>query len=70
MPPEFFVFPVDVVRAARRDKGWRKVFFSAIPDVETYLERWDLIEDFLANRTVDTTAAPTGKRVRATAMKK
>ncbi len=47
LPPEYFVFPVDVVEAARRDKGWRKVFFNKIPDFESYRERWDLIVDFL-----------------------
>lgn len=48
LPPEYFVFPVDVVKAARRDKDWRKVFFHKIPDVDTYRDRWDFIVDFLA----------------------
>lgn len=50
LDPEYFVFPVDIVKAARRDKGWRKVFFSKIPDCENYRERWDLIADFLNNK--------------------
>jgi hypothetical protein len=48
LSPEYYVFPVDVVKAARHAKGWRQVFFKKIPDVDTYRERWDLIESFLA----------------------
>lgn len=47
MPPEYFVFPTEVVKSARRDTGWRKVLFSRIADCESYRERWDLIADHL-----------------------
>ncbi len=47
LPPEYFVFPVDVVEAARRDKGWRKVFLQQDSRLQSYRERWDLIVDFL-----------------------
>lgn len=50
LPPEYWVFPVDIVKAARRDRGWRKVFFSKIPDCDSYQERWDLIADFLMTK--------------------
>jgi len=47
LPPEFFVFPVEVARAIPRTAGWGKVSFSKIPELETYRDRWDLIRDFL-----------------------
>lgn len=48
LPPEYFVFPTDVVKSARHDKGWHKVFFRKIAGVESYRDRWDLIANFLA----------------------
>lgn len=45
--PEYFVFPVDVVKAAPRTKDWGKVNFNKIEELESYRERWDLIVAFL-----------------------
>lgn len=47
LAPEFFVLPVAVVREARRDKGWGKVRFGHIPNLESYKGRWDLVREFL-----------------------
>ena len=46
--PEFFVVPADVVSAAPRSKGWNKVSFSNIPNLEKYRDNWALIRDCLA----------------------
>ena len=46
--PEYFVFPVALIREIPRDDKWGKVNFKKIPDVESYQDRWDLIRDFLA----------------------
>ncbi|MFH1556463.1 MAG: hypothetical protein ABII76_16655 [Pseudomonadota bacterium] len=47
--PEYFVFPVDVVRAALYEKSkWGKVFIRSISDVEQFRENWKLVRDRLA----------------------
>jgi hypothetical protein len=46
-PPEFFVFPVDVVRTAPRSKSWNRVTFGSIPNFRTYRDKWDLVGKFL-----------------------
>jgi hypothetical protein len=50
LPPEFFVLPVEVVRAAPRTRDWGKVPFSRIQDLEQYRDGWDLIAAFLDRR--------------------
>lgn len=47
-PPEFFVFPVQVVKAARnRGDKWGKVTITNIYQYEKYKDNWRLILDFL-----------------------
>ena len=47
--PVFYVFPVEVVRAAQNvgDK-WGKVTITNIPNFESYQSNWPLIADFLS----------------------
>lgn len=45
--PEYYVFPIEVVRAAPRSDGWSKLMVRDIPDVGQYRDRWDLIRAFL-----------------------
>ena len=47
--PEYYVFPVRVLKDAPRTKKWGKLFLRHIPDVEAYKDRWDLIRDYLEN---------------------
>jgi hypothetical protein len=44
---EYFVLPVDIVKALPRTEGWGKVSFRHVPDLAYYRERWDLIRQFL-----------------------
>ena len=47
-PPRVYVLPTSVVQAARNPNNtWGKVKLNAMPDVETYLDNWDLIRQFL-----------------------
>jgi hypothetical protein len=46
-PPEFFILPVETVRAVPRTVGWGKVTFRSIPDLESYRDKWHQITDFL-----------------------
>lgn len=48
LPPEFFILPVEVVRAAPRTEGWGKVSFRGIGDLEKYRDGWHLIRAFLS----------------------
>lgn len=49
-PPEFWVLPVEVVRAAQSPSStWGKVFIRNIDDADRYREAWGLIRDFLAS---------------------
>jgi hypothetical protein len=47
-PPEFFVFPVDIVRAAQKPESkWGIVPLSRIDELETYRDAWWRITDYL-----------------------
>jgi len=51
-PPEFYVFPVSVVRSIwNPNDAWGKIMLHRIDGWERYQDRWDLIRDFLANVT-------------------
>jgi hypothetical protein len=46
--PEYFVFPVRIVKAAQRDTStWSKVYLRDIKRAEQYRSRWDLVAAFL-----------------------
>ncbi len=46
--PDFYVFPIEAVRAARDpDSSWNKAFLKRIEKPEQYLSNWALIRDFL-----------------------
>lgn len=47
--PEFYVLPVAVAKMLPRSEGWGKVSFRSIPDLDSYRDRWDLIQEFLAS---------------------
>ena len=47
LPPEYFVMPVEVAKTFPRTKGWGKVSFNKIPELEWYREKWEVIHDFL-----------------------
>lgn len=48
--PEFYVFPVDLVRAALNPASkWGKTYIRKIPDLERYRSAWPLIREFLAS---------------------
>ncbi|HEX8316908.1 hypothetical protein [Longimicrobium sp.] len=49
--PEYYVFPIEVVRAAPKSDGWSKLMVRDIPDAGQYRDRWDLIRDFLRQST-------------------
>jgi len=46
--PQFYVFPIDVAKAAQSEKStWGKVFKRNMDDPEQYRDCWDLIRSFL-----------------------
>ncbi|MGH3088335.1 MAG: hypothetical protein ACRDSJ_13560 [Rubrobacteraceae bacterium] len=46
--PDFYVFPVEVVREARRPEStWNKVFLRHMDGAKEYVSRWDLIRSYL-----------------------
>jgi len=46
--PEFFVFPVRLLRSLPRSPGWGKVAVTGVKNWKAYKSRWDLIRAFLA----------------------
>ncbi len=46
--PEFFIFPVDVLELLPRSPNWGKITLRHIPQLESYRNRWDYIQQFLA----------------------
>jgi hypothetical protein len=51
LAPEYFVFPVDVLREVPRGKLWGKLMFKDIPEIERYRENWTVISEFLKSPT-------------------
>jgi hypothetical protein len=49
-PPEFFVFPCEVVKAACRGGNWSKVYLRDIEDPGQYRDAWKLIDAFLSRK--------------------
>lgn len=57
--PEYFVFPVEILRALPRSDSWSKVFLRQIPNREHYRENWALIASYLATgSSIETTRLP------------
>ena len=52
--PEYYVLPCDVLKSVPRTEGWGKVMFKAIPNFESYCERWVTIASFLETPTCAT----------------
>ena len=46
--PEYYIFPMSVIKSTPRTDGWGKLHIRRIPDRETYRANWDLIRGFLA----------------------
>ncbi len=46
-PPKYYVFPVNLIRAAPRSDKWGKVNLRDIPDYQNYENKWELISEFL-----------------------
>lgn len=47
LPPEYFVFPTEVVRTVHRTGSWGKAFFRDIENLSVYENAWSLISDYL-----------------------
>lgn len=49
LPPNYYIFPVTVIKSAPRSKGWGKVRLKDIPDYQDYEDKWELISEFVRN---------------------
>ncbi|OFY94570.1 MAG: hypothetical protein A3K10_12940 [Bacteroidetes bacterium RIFCSPLOWO2_12_FULL_31_6] len=49
-PPIFYIFPIDVITKARKEIGWNKVQIKKVKNLETYINNWSLIKNYLANK--------------------
>ena len=47
LPPEYFVLPVNVAKSLPRSKGWGKVSFTKIPNLQSYRDKWNVVFNFL-----------------------
>jgi hypothetical protein len=47
LPPEYFVLPIDDVRAVHQPGDWSKVMFRDFEDLDVYRDNWLLIDRFL-----------------------
>ena len=45
--PEFFVFPVELLKPVRKDDAWNKVYLRDIDGWPGYRDNWDSIKAFL-----------------------
>jgi len=46
-PPEFFVFPVKIIKTAKHS-AWNRVEFRTIPHLKSYQDAWEEISEFLS----------------------
>lgn len=46
-PPNYHVFPVEIVKAVPRSENWGKVNLRDIPNYKAYEDRWNLISELL-----------------------
>ncbi|MCC5805303.1 MAG: hypothetical protein JJU00_03140 [Opitutales bacterium] len=51
LSPDYYVFPVGVIRDLPRDKQWSKVDLKHLTDREIFRENWSQIADYLAALT-------------------
>lgn len=49
-PPTFYVFPVDVLKEIRNEKGWNKVQFRKVENLSNYIDNWKLIVEYLQDK--------------------
>lgn len=47
LPPQYFILPTPVVRAALSTRTWSKVYFKHIPELSRFENAWDLVATFL-----------------------
>lgn len=47
LPPEYYVFPVKLIKSVLRRENWSKVMFKDIDDMDTYKENWKSISKFM-----------------------
>jgi hypothetical protein len=47
-PPTFYVFPVNVLKQIRNEIGWNKVHIKKVENLESYIDNWQLIKDYLS----------------------
>lgn len=46
-PPEFYIFPIDVLSSIRSKDDWKKVNINKIPNLNDYKDNWALIKNYL-----------------------
>ena len=49
-PPTFYVFPVDVLKEIRNEKGWNKVQIKKLENLSNYIDNWKLIVEYLKHK--------------------
>jgi len=49
-PPTFYIFPIDIIAKARNEKGWNKVQIKKVEKLDSYIDNWQLIKDYLSNQ--------------------
>jgi len=52
-PPTFYIFPTDIIAKARREVGWNKVQIKKVENLETYIDNWTLIKNYLADKRTE-----------------
>lgn len=50
LSPDYYVFPVEVIRVLPRDDAWSKAYLRQITDADQYRESWSLIAVFLRTK--------------------
>jgi hypothetical protein len=51
LPPEYFVFPVELVKSVHKSVTWGKAYFRDIASIDSYRDAWHLISKHLEAET-------------------
>ena len=49
-PPDFYIFPVDVLKKVRKGGDWNKVHIKKVDNLESYKDNWILIKQYLKDK--------------------
>lgn len=51
--PTFYIFPIEIIKRARKEIGWNKVQIKRVENLDTYIDNWALIKTYLSDKQTE-----------------